>query len=248
MSVQVSYGPRGFQEVKAPRFPDNRHIKVVRLSALRTGRLYTHEIFVVLTSVGGWVGPWVIAERITSMKNSIDTIGNRTRDLPACEAVTQPLRHRVPQSWIRNIIIHILIHLAINSFWTKRKGNVTSNAYRISKKPTNSSEDSATEFRLTMYSVIHYNMGHHMSTAGDSSRLSKSESSQTLYGWQIHSAHGCHVGHYLVNEQWAWKFQICVYWPICTTHHVSPWWWIIGSLRNIWFRLCIGRPMWVHCN
>jgi hypothetical protein len=29
------------QEVEAPRFLDNRHMKVVRLSALRTGRLYT---------------------------------------------------------------------------------------------------------------------------------------------------------------------------------------------------------------
>jgi len=33
-------GPWGFQEVHAPRFPDNLHIKVVRLSAQRTGRLY----------------------------------------------------------------------------------------------------------------------------------------------------------------------------------------------------------------
>ena len=32
--------PRGFQEVKAPRFEDNRHMKVARLSALGTGRLY----------------------------------------------------------------------------------------------------------------------------------------------------------------------------------------------------------------
>jgi hypothetical protein len=31
----------GFQEVQAPRFSDNRHIKVVRLSALRTSRLYS---------------------------------------------------------------------------------------------------------------------------------------------------------------------------------------------------------------
>jgi hypothetical protein len=30
----------GFQEVEAPRFIDNRHMKVVRLSALLTGRLY----------------------------------------------------------------------------------------------------------------------------------------------------------------------------------------------------------------
>ena len=32
--------PCGFQEVEAPRFQDNRHMKVVRLSALRTDRLY----------------------------------------------------------------------------------------------------------------------------------------------------------------------------------------------------------------
>jgi hypothetical protein len=32
--------PLGLQEVEAPRFKDTRHMKVVRLSALRTGRLY----------------------------------------------------------------------------------------------------------------------------------------------------------------------------------------------------------------
>jgi hypothetical protein len=30
----------GFQEVEAPEFLDNWHMKVVRLSALRNGRLY----------------------------------------------------------------------------------------------------------------------------------------------------------------------------------------------------------------
>jgi len=39
-SVQVCYTPAGFQEVDAPRFLHNRYTKVVRLSALRTGRLY----------------------------------------------------------------------------------------------------------------------------------------------------------------------------------------------------------------
>ena len=39
--------PLGFQEVEAPRFIDNRHMKVVRLAALRTGRLYPWYSFLL---------------------------------------------------------------------------------------------------------------------------------------------------------------------------------------------------------
>jgi hypothetical protein len=38
------------------------------------------------------------AGRFMSMKNSNDTIGNRSRYLPVCTAVSQPLRYRVPPS------------------------------------------------------------------------------------------------------------------------------------------------------
>ena len=48
-------GPLRFQEGEAPRFPDNQHMKVARLSALGTGRLYPQETPLVFISVRGSV-------------------------------------------------------------------------------------------------------------------------------------------------------------------------------------------------
>ena len=66
-------------------------MKVVMLSALRTGRLYppgnipgTHFCYRLSRPQGHSA-----ARRITSMKNSNDTIGNRTRDLPTYSVVPQ---------------------------------------------------------------------------------------------------------------------------------------------------------------
>ena len=69
-----------------------RHMKVVRLSALGTGRLYptgnisgSHFCYRLSHPQGHSV-----ARRIMPMKNSNDTIGNRTSNLPTCSPVPQP--------------------------------------------------------------------------------------------------------------------------------------------------------------
>jgi hypothetical protein len=83
---------RGFHKVEPPRFQDNRHMKVVRLSALRTGRLYPQKILLVLIYVRGWVNTrgHSATGRIMAMKISNDTTGNWARNLPAFSAVPQP--------------------------------------------------------------------------------------------------------------------------------------------------------------
>jgi len=67
-------------------------MKVIRLSALRTGHLYASEDISSNYFSQRLSQPesHSAAGRIMSMKNSNNTNGNRTRDLPACSTVPQP--------------------------------------------------------------------------------------------------------------------------------------------------------------
>ena len=89
--LQAWTGFQSSRRLKIPDFLHNRNMKLVKLSALLTGRLYppgdipgTH-FFQGLNRPQGHSA----AGRIKSMKNPTDSIGNRNRDLPACSAVPQ---------------------------------------------------------------------------------------------------------------------------------------------------------------
>jgi hypothetical protein len=54
-----------------------------------------------------------------SMKNSNDTIRNRSRDLPVCSAVPQPLRHRVPRI---GSVVGRIFYDDLAKIWNSRHG------------------------------------------------------------------------------------------------------------------------------
>jgi len=102
-------------------------MKMVRLSGLRTGRLYPPVNIPGIHFCYRLSGPKIhsAAGRNMSIKNSNDTIGNRTRDLPVLSAVPQPnapphsnLQFSILLMWI--IGIFLSFKYEINLYYIKR--------------------------------------------------------------------------------------------------------------------------------
>jgi hypothetical protein len=108
--LQALTGPEDSRRVRLPDF---------KISAHEGGKVVspTHRPPLPPGTISGTHFCWRLsrpqdhsaAGKIMSIKNSNDAIGNRSRDLPVCSSVPQPLRHRVPPFNVRSSVKNVSV-------------------------------------------------------------------------------------------------------------------------------------------
>jgi len=97
---------RSGQDLGAPgdgdysEFPENRHMEVEMLSAVRTGRLYSQDMSLVLVSVRGWVEPRAIVrpEGISNRKTWMPPLGIEPVNFQVVAHCPKQPRHILPHT------------------------------------------------------------------------------------------------------------------------------------------------------